>query len=358
MPSAAPGLGVSKPIAERPAGYAEWLATLKVRIREARLRASLSVNAELIGLYWRIGRDILERQDRHGWGAKVVDRLAVDLRAEFEGIRGFSRANLLYMRAFADAWPDPAIVQRVVGRLPWGQNIELISKLKDPTGRLWYAQEALRHGWSRPVLAAQIDTRLRDRQGQAITNFERALPAADSDLAQQILKDPYQFDFLGLDQVSKERDLERALVTRMRDLLLEMGKGFSFIGSQHNLEVGGQDFFVDLLFYHRRLRCLVAVDLKIGPFQPEHAGKMNFYLAALDDRDREPGDNPSIGLILCREHNRVVVEYALRHVDAPIGVARYQLMLADALPATFADALPTQEDLEAGMLPHEEAPDA
>ena len=338
-----------KPVAGPPAGYSEWLTALKVRIREARLRASLSVNTELIGLYWRIGRDILERQEQHGWGAKVVDRLAVDLRAEFEGVRGFSRANLLYMRAFAEAWPDPAIVQRVVGQLPWGQNSELISKLKDPATRLWYAQATLQHGWSRTILAAQIDTRLRDRQGQAITNFNRALPPANSDLAQQVLKDPYQFDFLGLAEVSKERDLERALITRVRDLLLEMGKGFSFIGSQHHLEVGGQDFYVDLLFYHRRLRCLVAVDLKTGPFQPEHAGKMNFYLAALEDQDKEPGDNPSIGLILCREHNRVVVEYALRSVGSPIGVAEYRLLLADALPAALAGALPTGEELETGI---------
>jgi predicted nuclease of restriction endonuclease-like (RecB) superfamily len=348
---------VSKRVADLPAGYAEWLAGLKVSIRETRLRASLSVNVELIGLYWRIGRDILERQEQHGWGAKVVERLAVDLRAEFRGMQGFSRANLLYMRAFAEAWPDPEIVQRIVGRLPWGQNIELLSKLKDREARLWYAEATLEYGWSRPVLAVQIDTRLRDRQGRAITNFGRALPPAESDLAQKILKDPYHFDFLGLADASKERDLERALVTRVRDLLLEMGKGFSFIGSQHHLEVGGQDFYVDLLFYHRRLRCLVAVDLKTGPFQPEHAGKMNFYLAALDDLDREPGDNPSIGLILCREHNRVVVEYALRSVASPIGVAEYRLLLADALPAALANALPTAEELEPGIVLPEPGPD-
>jgi len=339
-----------------PAGYAVWLADLKTSIRETRLRAALAVNSELIGLYWRIGRDILERQSRDGWGSKVVDRLAADLRAEFPDSRGFSSANLRYMRAFAEAWPDPAILQRVVGKLPWGQNIELLG-VKESDARLWYAEAALAHGWSRPVLAAQIDTQARARQGQALTNFDRALPPETSDLAQQVLKDPYQFDFLTLRQATHERDLERALVARVKDLLLELGKGFSFVGSQHHLEVGGQDFYVDLLFYHRRLRCLVAVDLKLGPFQPEHAGKMNFYLAALDDRDREPGDNPSIGLILCREHNRLVVEYALRHVDAPIGVARYQLMLADALPATLANALPTPEDLEPGMLPHEEVPD-
>lgn len=338
-----------------PAGYGDWLADLKNKIRQARLQASLAVNAELIALYWRIGRDILDRQARDGWGGKVVERLARDLRAEFPEMRGLSRANLLYMRAFAEAWPDPEIVQRVVGRLPWGQNIELLAKLKDPAARLWYAEATLDHGWSRPVLATQIDSRLRDRQGQAITNFSKILPPADSDMAQQILKDPYQFDFLSLAAGAKERDLERGLLARVKDVLLEMGKGFAFVGSQHHLEVGGQDWYVDLLFYHRRLRCLVAVDLKVGAFQPEHAGKMNFYLAALDDREREPGENASIGLILCRERNRVVVEYALRNVSGPIGVAEYRVLIGDALPASLADALPTAEEIETGMaLEHDE----
>lgn len=340
---------MNEPVAEVPAGYGAWLAGLKSQIRDARLRAALSVNAELIALYWRIGRDILARQERDGWGARVIDRLATDLRSEFAGLRGFSRANLLYMRAFAEAWPEEDLVQRVVGRLPWGQNIELLSKLKDQAARLWYAEATLEHGWSRAVLATQIQTGLRERQGRAITNFNRVLPPAASDLAQQILKDPYQFDFLTLAPETRERELEQALVARVKDLLLEMGKGFAFIGSQHRLEVGGQDYYVDLLFYHRRLRCLVAVDLKLGPFQPEHAGKMNFYLAALDDRDREPGDNPSIGLILCRERNRVVVEYALRSVGSPIGIAEYRLLVADALPAGLAQSLPTPEELETGM---------
>jgi predicted nuclease of restriction endonuclease-like (RecB) superfamily len=332
-----------------PAGYNAWLAELKTRIRDARLRASLAVNAELIGLYWRIGRDILERQERDGWGARVVDRLAADLRAAFPQMKGFSRANLLYMRAFAEAWPDPQIVQRVVGRLPWGQNIELLTKLKEPAIRLWYAEATLEHGWSRPGLAHQIETRLKDRQGQAMTNFGRTLPPAESDLAQQIVKDPYQFDFLTVAEDAKERDLERALLARVKDVLLEMGKGFAFVGSQHHLELGGQDWYVDLLFYHRRLRCLIAVDLKIGAFQPEHAGKMNFYLAALDDTERQPEDGPSIGLILCRERNRVVVEYALRNVSGPIGVAEYRVLVADALPAALAEALPTVAEIETGI---------
>ncbi len=339
-----------------PADYPAWLADLKTRNRETRLRAALAVNSELIGLYWRIGRDILERQAAQGWGSKIVDRLAADLRAEFPDARGFSSANLRYMKSFAEAWPDPAILQRLVGKLPWGQNIELLV-VKDPATRLWYAEAAFENGWSRSVLAVQINTRAHARHGKALTNFSRTLPPETSDLAQQVLKDPYQFDFLTLRETAHEREVERALVNRVKGLLLELGKGFSFIASQHHLKVGGQDFYIDLLFYHRRLRCLVAVDLKMGPFQPEHAGKMNFYLAALDDLEREPGDNPSIGLILCREHNRVVVEYALRNLDTPIGVARYQLLLPETLPEGLADALPTQDELEPGMLPASAAED-
>ena len=333
-----------------PADYPAWLAELKSRIRDTRLRAALTVNSELMGLYWHIGRDILARQADQGWGSKIVDRLAADLRAEFPDATGFSPANLRYMRAFAEAWPDPEILQQVVGRLPWGQNIELLA-VKDPAARRWYAEATLEHGWSRAVLAVQIDTKAHARQGKALTNFTRTLPPETSDLAQQVLKDPYQFDFLTLRQTAHERDVERGLIARVKDLLLELGKGFSFIASQHHLEVGGQDFYVDLLFYHRRLRCLVAVDLKTGPFRPEHAGKMNFYLAALDDREREPERNPSIGLILCREHNRVVVEYALRGVDAPVGVARYQLLPPETLPKDLAGALPTKDDFAPGLLP-------
>ena len=338
-------------IAPTPPGYPDWFAALKGRIRAARLKAAVAVNAELTALYWSIGRDILERQSDQGWGARVVSRLAADLRREFPDTTGFSRANLLYMRAFAEAWPDPQLVQQVVGRLPWGQNVELLA-VKDAATRFWYAQAALEHGWSRAVLALQIETAAHARHGQAVTNFARTLPPEASDLAQQALKDPYQFDFLTLAEPVRERDVERALLARVKDLLLELGKGFAFIGSQHHLEIGGQDFYVDLLFYHRRLRCLVAVDLKIGPFVPEHAGKMNFYLAALDDLEREPGDNPSIGLILCRTRNRVVVEYALKGVGTPIGVAGYRLLLPETLPDEFARALPTEAELAPSVLPN------
>ena len=327
-----------------PEDYGPWLAGLKARIRAARLRAAMAVNAELIALYWRIGQDILERQARQGWGARVVERLAADLKREFPELTGFSRANLLYMRAFAEAWPEEAIVQQLVGRLPWGQNIDLITRVKDPDERQWYARAALEQGWSRAVLTQQIGSGLAGRQGQAVTNFSRTLPPAQSDLARQVLKDPYQFGFLALPPEANERVLEAALLERVRDFLLEMGKGFAFCGSLHRLEVGGQEYFVDLLFYHRRLRCLVAVDLKIGAFRPEYAGKMNFYLAALDDTERDAQDAPSIGLILCRERNRLVVEYALRSIGSPIGVAEYR-MTGGALPDALADALPSAVEI-------------
>lgn len=340
-----------------PDGYPAWLATLKARIGAAQLRAALAVNSELLALYWSIGQDIRTRQAEFGWGAKIVDRLAADLRAAFPDARGFSPANLRYMRAFAEAWPDAAILQRAVGKLPWGQNIELLA-VKDQAARLWYAEAALENGWSRAVLAAQIDSDAHARQGAAITNFGRTLPPAASDLARQTLKDPYQFGFLSLSVEVKERELEQALIGRVKDLLLELGRGFAFIGSQHRLEVGGQEFYIDLLFYHRRLRCLVAVDLKTGAFLPEHAGKMNFYLSALDDAEREAGDNPSIGLILCRTHNRLVVEYALRNVEASIGVARYQLMQPSGLPERLAAALPSGEEIAARIMAPEPDADA
>lgn len=329
----------------RPAGdaYAAFLAELKDRIRAARLRAAVSVNQELILLYWGIGRDILERQATEGWGARIVDRLAQDLRHDFSGMTGFSARNLKYMRAFAEAYPDRSFVQQVVAQLPWGHNIRLLEALKSASEREWYARQALEHGWSRAVLAHQIDSALYRRQGKALTNFTRTLPAPQSDLAQQITKDPYHFDFLSLGQGMVERDLERGLLEHIRALILELGKGFAFVGSQYHIEVGGQDYYLDLLFYHLRLRCFVVFDLKIEDFKPEHAGKMNFYLSAVDDLLRHETDRPSIGIILCQVRNEVVVEYALRDTAKPVGVARYRV--SAALPLQLQDELPTQEDL-------------
>ncbi|NOZ57061.1 MAG: DUF1016 domain-containing protein [Calditrichaeota bacterium] len=330
-----------------PSGYEELLETLKARIRSAQVRAALSVNRELVLLYWQIGKEILERQRREGWGSKVIDRLANDLKREFPEMRGLSRANLFYMRAFAEAWPDRSIVQQVVGQIPWGHQCVLLSKVKDPNERLWYVRQTLQHGWSRNVLVHQIESRLFQRQGQAVTNFDSTLPAPQSDLVRDLIKDPYVFDFLTVGSEAQERDLQRGLLEHLRDFLLELGKGFAFVGSQYRLEVGGEDFYIDLLFYQIRLRCYVVVDLKIGKFKPEYAGKMSFYLSAVDEMLRQPGDRPSVGLILCREKNRVVTEYTLRDLNKPMGVATYRI--SEALPADLRKNLPTPEQLEAEL---------
>jgi predicted nuclease of restriction endonuclease-like (RecB) superfamily len=327
-----------------PAGYAELLESLKVRIRQAQLRAALSVNRELVLLYWHIGKQILQRQQQEGWGAKVIDHLALDLGREFPDMKGFSPRNLKYMRAFAQAWPDEQIVQQLVAQIPWGHNVRLLDYVKDPAERLWYVQQTIEHGWSRNVLVHQIESKLYERQGKAITNFERTLPAPQSDLARSLMKDPYVFDFLTLGPEVQERDLERALLNHLRDFLLELGKGFAFVGSQYRLEVGGEEFYLDLLFYQIRLRCFVVIELKVGEFKPEYAGKMNFYLSAVDDLLRHPEDRPSIGLILCKSQNRLVAEYALRDVSKPMGMATYRL--TQTLPADLQESLPSIEELE------------
>lgn len=280
-------------------------------------------------------------------GARVVERLAEDLRREFPDLRGLSRTNLLYTRAFAAAYPDAEIVQQLVGQVPWGHHTILLDKVYGLEERIWYVRQIIEHGWSRTVLVHQVESGLYERRGQAVTNFDRTLPAAQSDLAVELIKDPYHFAFVGMGRDLEERELERALLAHVRDFLLELGVGFAFVGSQYRLEVGGQDYHLDLLFYHIRLECYVAVDLKVGSFRPEYAGKMNFYLSALDDRLRQEGDGPSIGLVLCKERNRVVAEYALRGIAVPIGVAEYRLM--DDLPARLKESLPSPEQLESEL---------
>jgi predicted nuclease of restriction endonuclease-like (RecB) superfamily len=274
----------------------------------------------------------------------VIDRLAADLRREFPEVTGLSRTNLKYMRSLAEAYPGDEIGQQAVGQIPWGHNIVLLTRLDERVERLWYPAQAVQHGWSRAVLVHQIETGLHARQGQATTNFERTLPQPQSDLARDLLKDPYNFGFLSLGTEVREQALERALVTHVRDFLLELGVGFAFVNSQYRLEVEGREYRLDLLFYHLRLRCFVIVELKVGPFEPEYAGKMNFYLAAVDDQLRSEGDQPSIGLILCKERNRVVVEYALRGTNQPIGVAAYRL--TESLPQALRGAIPSPEELE------------
>ena len=330
-----------------PAGYADFLAGLKQRIRMAQVRAAVAVNQELVLLYWGIGNEILTRQQQEGWGAKIIDQLGKDLRHEFPNMQGFSPRNLKYMRAFAEAWPEKQIVQQPAAQLPWFHNCVLLDKVKDPAERTWYIQQAIQNGWSRNILVMQIDSGLYRRQGRATTNFQATLPAPQSDLAQQLIKDPYNFDFLTLTAEAQERDLERGLLEHLRQFLIELGTGFAFVGSQVPLEVGGEDFKLDLLFYHLKLRCFCVIDLKMTPFKPEYAGKMNFYLAAIDEMFRHPDDQPSIGLILCKTKNRIIAEYALRNIATPMGVSEF--LHLEKLPEQLKGTLPTIEEIEAEL---------
>jgi predicted nuclease of restriction endonuclease-like (RecB) superfamily len=335
-----------------PADYADWLAEIKGRVATARQRAALAANAELIGLYWQIGREILTRQAAQGWGSKVIERLGRDLREAFPDMKGFSARNLMYMRDFAEAWPEAEIVQQTAAQLPWFHNVVLMTRLKDQPTREWYARRAIAEGWSRATLEVNLRNCLHERQGNAVTNFEARLPAPHSELAHETLKDPYLFDFLGLGDEAHERDIENALVRHITKFLLELGSGFAFIGRQFRLEVEGDEFFVDLLFYHTRLKCYVVVELKATAFKPEHAGQLNFYLAAVDKQVKAPDDKPTIGLLLCKTKKRTVAEYALSGIDKPLGVAEYQLVRA--LPEPLLTSLPTVEELESELRAVEE----
>jgi predicted nuclease of restriction endonuclease-like (RecB) superfamily len=259
-----------------PKGSDEFLSQLKERIRSAQLRASLAANREMIELYWQIGRDILQRQAQQGWGAKVIDRLAADLHHAFPNMTGFSPRNLKYMRAFAEAWPDEPIVQQLVAQIPWGHCVRLLDYVKDRAEREFYICKTIENGWSRAVLVHWIESDLYQRQGKATTNFAKSLPSPQSDLAREILKDPYKFDFLSLAEEAEEHALQKGLLEHIHQFLIELGAGFAFVGQQYRLEVGGEDFYIDLLFYHLKLRCYIVIDLKMTPFRPEYAGKMNF----------------------------------------------------------------------------------
>lgn len=353
-------------------GYAPLLAEIKARVHAARIKAALAANRELLVLYWDVGRLIADAQRTKGYGKQVVERLAADLQREFPGFRGFSSLNVWRMRAFYLAHSAARkIMSRPVtesggqklsqavtefegppepfASLPWGHNLLLLQKLEDAASRLWYATKAVENGWSRNLLALQIGARLHNREGAAITNFKATLPPAQSDLAQAVTKDPYVFDFLTLTEGSNERTFEIGLIGQVERFLLELGAGFALVGRQVNLEVGGQDFYLDLLFYHLKLRCYVVIDLKVGEFTPEAAGKMNFYLSAVDDRFRGREDQPSIGLILCRSKNRIVAEYALRDLSKPIGVSGYVTRLVDKLPQALKGAVPTVAEIEQNL---------
>ncbi|MEI7850748.1 MAG: PDDEXK nuclease domain-containing protein [Kiritimatiellales bacterium] len=356
--------------------YADLLAGIKNRVQTARVRAGLAANRELILLYWDIGRLVAERQSAEGWSASVIDRLSIDIRHDFPDLKGFSARNIWRMKSFYLTYrerfiklpqavaeigsvgkseiPPPPVAELEksadyppVLQLPWAHNVLLIEKVKDPEKRLWYMRQTIEHGWSRNILALHIDQQDYERKGLAVTNFSATLPPPLSDLAQELLKDPYIFDFLGIADDAREKEVENALLAHLRDFLLELGSGFAFVGNQVRLDIDDEDYYIDLLFYHLKLRCYFVIDLKTRPFAAEDAGKMNFYLNAVDDLFRHSDDQPSIGLVLCREKegsNKMLLEYALRGLEKPVGVSAYQL--TRALPDNLKPSLPTVEEIE------------
>ncbi|MDB9526998.1 PDDEXK nuclease domain-containing protein [Oscillatoria sp. CS-180] len=319
--------------------YRELLEELKQQIRTAQVKAALAVNRELLLLYWQIGCDILVRQQAQGWGAKVIARLSKDLKQEFPEMKGFSARNLGYMKTLAEAWPEESILQEVLAKIPWYHNITLLEKLKNRDERLWYAQKVIENGWSRSVLVGQIENGLYQEKKGIVTNFEQTLPRPQSDLAHQLIKDPYHFDFLLVEENIQHQDLKRYVIAHMREFLLELGIGFSFVRRNYPISVGGQDFNVDMLFYHLKLRCFIVIQLEIDEFRPEQSGRMNFYLSAIDDAERGEYDQPTIGIILCKTKDRTIAEYSLRSLQNPIAVAEHRL------PKT----LPSKEQLESEL---------
>lgn len=346
--------------------FAVLLADVRGRIEAAQTRAVLAVNVELVRLYWDIGRIIDDRQRREGWGAAVIPRLAKALRNELPEVKGFSERNIKRMLAFHRDYAEPDAIgqesaaplpvsvkvpqpvaqlsESILWSVPWAHHVILMDKVPDLATRRWYMEQALANGWSRNVLALQIDGQADARHGKAVSNFAVSLPRPQSDLAQQTLKDPYIFDFLTLTEPFQERELETGLVRHLEKFLLELGQGFAFVGRQYRLDVGDDDFYIDLLFYHLRLRAFVVIDLKKGKFKPEYAGKLNFYCNVVNDRLKHPTDAPTIGMILCQTHDRLLAEYSFAGIDKPIGISTYEL--TRALPARLRSALPTVEEIE------------
>ncbi len=324
--------------------YKNLFADIRQRILSSQLKAALSVNAEMILLYWQIGNSIAQKQNEQGWSSGVIPQLAKDLKLEFPNMKGYSERNLSYMLKFAKEYQDVTILQQTVAKLPWGHNILLIEKIKDQKTRFWYAEKCIENNWSRDILDLQIKSNLIERQGKSINNFESTLPKPLSDLANQTLKDPYIFDFLTLDSDFRERDIEKQLTHHITKFLLELGKGFSFLGSQYHLEVGNQDYYLDLLFYHIKLKCYIVIELKNTKFKPEYTGKLNFYLSAVDSLIKEESENPTIGILLCKDKNNIEAEFALRDINKPIGISEIQLV--EKLPDNLKSALPTIEEIE------------
>ncbi len=361
--------------------YGDIISRLKEKIKQARLQAAVIVNKQLIDLFWEIGNTILQQQKKEGWGTKIIDRLAADLKSEFPDMKGLSARNIKYMRAFAEAYPNfvivqpavalsqsvdkelpefvqvplaqtgpssnPLIMQVALAQLTWYHHITLLDKIKEPEIRNFYIQKTAENGWSRNVMVHQIESGLHKRQGALTNNFKLTLPAYDSELATQLFKDPYQFEFLMLGEEAKERDLENALMNHITKLLLELGDGFAFMGRQKKFEAGGKDYFIDLLFYHTKLRRHIIIELKIGEFEPEFVSKMNLYLGLADDNLKGEFDEPAIGLILCKTNNKIIAEYALRDTSKPIGIAEYKI--AQMLPDNIKGELPSIEVIEQRM---------
>ena len=336
------------------ADYAKFVTQLKKKIRSAQFKAALAVNRELIRLYWDIGREIVERQEKDGWGSSVIDRVARDIQNGFPGIEGFSKTNMGRMRAFYLAY---SIYPQAVGKLeelpifniPWGHNIVIFERVKSLDERLWYAHMVIQEGWSRNALVDSIKIKTYKRYGKAVTNFHDRLPDPHSQLAHDTLKDPYNFDFLELARGHIEKDLEDGLLKHVEKFLCELGQGFSFVGKQVNVVVGKKDFYIDLLFYHLKLRCFVVIELKAVDFKPEFAGKMNFYLSAVDDLMKHPTDNPTIGILICKSKDNFIAEYALRDIRKPMGVAEYETKIVSTLPKKLEGQLPTIDEIEAEL---------
>lgn len=337
---------VAPNLSEMSDSYLQFIEEIKNEIRQQRLKVVLAANSSMICLYWNIGKAILKKQEEEGWGAKVIDRMAKDLKDTFPEMSGFSPRNIKYMRKLAECWPDDDIVQRVVAQIPWRTNRLLLDKLSDPASRLWYAQKTIENGWSSTILELQIQTKLMERSGKSVNNFQIALPPADSDMANQIFKDPYLFDFLGTDIPRREVEIERKLTEHIQNFLLELGQGFAFVGRQVHLEVGGQDFYIDLLFYHLKLRCYVVIELKACDFEPGFISQLNMYQNVVNDILCHPSDNPTIGLLLVKGKNKTVVEYSLYGYQNPIGVAEWKDQLTKALPEEMQSSLPTIEEIE------------
>lgn len=328
--------------------YAQVFELLKSDIRQAQLKAALSVTRELTLLYWRTGKMLSEKVNNEGWGAKTLERLAKDIKEEFPGLSGFSMRNLKYMRQFADSFPEDNWAA-AAAQIPWGHNMVILDKIGNQKQRLWYIQQTIENGWSRSMLEMWIESDLYKRKGKAITNFKTTLVSPQSDLAEQTLKDPYNFSFLALDKKYRERELEQGLMNHLQKFLLELGQGFAFVGRQYPIKAGKKDLIIDLLFYHLKLRCYVIVELKAREFDSHDAGQMSAYLSAVDDQLRHEDDKPSIGIILCKIKDNVFAEYVLRNFNRPIGVAEFEVKLVEKLPKELKSSLPTIEEIEAEL---------